>query len=54
MTMSQKHVVTNAILWAAAIAAAAAVGAPGFLSLILLPCLAATSLLMTWQGARLK
>jgi hypothetical protein len=37
------YVLANAMLWAAAIVAAAILGAPGFLSLILLPLLATLS-----------
>jgi hypothetical protein len=50
--MHRKYVLTNALLWAAAIVGAAVVGAPTFLSLILLPCLGTTSLLVNWHGAR--
>jgi hypothetical protein len=45
--MSRNYFFANAILWAAAIVAAAVVGAPALLSTILLPALAAGSLLMT-------
>jgi hypothetical protein len=45
--MCREYSLANAILWAAAIVAAAAVGAPALLSTILLPVLAAGSLLMT-------
>jgi hypothetical protein len=38
---------SNAILWATAILASAILGAPQFLTLLLLPSLAAMSLLMT-------
>lgn len=44
--MNQKSVLTNAMLWAAAIVASAIVGAPGFLSWLLLPSLATISLLI--------
>ena len=50
--MKQMHVLGNAALWAAAIVASAATGAPAFLSLILLPCLAAVSVAVTWQGSK--
>jgi hypothetical protein len=50
--MSRNHFLANAILWAAAIVASAAVGAPSLLSTILLPALAACSLLVTRPGAR--
>ncbi len=46
--MNRKYVLANAILWAVAIIASAAAGAAAFVSLILLPSLAAISLL----GAR--
>lgn len=49
--MNRKHLLANALLWAAAILASAVVGAPTFLSLILLPCLAAASLLAFAQVA---
>ena len=51
-TMNQKPVLTHAMLWAAAIVASATVGAPGFLSLILLPCLATISLLVIRNNTR--
>jgi hypothetical protein len=38
---------SNAILWATAILASAIVGAPQFLTIVLLPSLAAMSLLLT-------
>lgn len=41
--MNRTYVLTNSILWAAAILAAAIVGAPTVLTLVLLPCLAAIS-----------
>lgn len=44
--MNQKFVLTTAILWAVAIIASAAAGASTFFSLILLPSLAAVSLLI--------
>lgn len=44
--MSHEYVLVNAILWAVAIVAAAAAGATTFLSLILLPSLAAIALLI--------
>lgn len=46
--MNQKYVLANAILWAVAIIACAVAGASTFLSLILLPSLAAISLLVAW------
>ena len=48
----KKLTLTNALLWAAAILAAAIGGAPVFLSLILLPCLATMSLLATRRAGR--
>lgn len=44
--MNRKHFISNVILWAAAIIASAIVGAPTVFSLILLPMLAACSLLL--------
>jgi hypothetical protein len=41
--MNRKYIVTNSILWATAIVASAILGAPTFLSLVLLPSLAAIS-----------
>jgi hypothetical protein len=46
--MNRKHFVANAILWAAAILASAIVQAPPYLSVGLLPGLAAAALLVTW------
>ena len=43
--MTRQHALAGAMLWAAAIIAAAAVHAPTFLSLTLLPSLAIISLL---------
>lgn len=45
--MNRKHIIANAVLWAAAIIAAAVVGAPTVLTIVLLPALASASLLMT-------
>ena len=42
----------NAILWAAAIGAAAIVGAPATLTRVLLPSLAVVSLLVLHRGRR--
>jgi hypothetical protein len=50
--MQRKHFVANGILWAAAIVASAIVGAPPFLSGVLLPALAACALLITWPRSR--
>ena len=52
MTMSRAYLITNAILWAAAIVASALVGAPTVLSLIVLPSLAIVSLLLAWRTPR--
>lgn len=46
----KKLTLSTALIWAAAILAAAIVGAPVFLSLILLPCLATISLLVTHRA----
>ncbi len=43
--MRKRHVLANAILWAAAIMASSALAVPGFLALVLLPSLAMLSLL---------
>ena len=48
--MSEKYVVVNAILWASAIIASAILGAPYFMSVILLPSLATISLLVNRQA----
>jgi hypothetical protein len=50
--MSRSRCLANAILWAAAILAAAVAGAPAFFTTILLPVLAAGSLLVTWPKCR--
>jgi hypothetical protein len=44
--MTRRHTLAAALLWATAIIAAAALAAPSFLTLILLPSLAAASLLI--------
>jgi len=41
--MNRTYIVTNSILWATAIVSSAALGAPSFVSLVVLPCLAAVS-----------
>ena len=51
MSMSRNLLVTNAILWAAAIVAAALLHAPPFLSAVLLPILGTMALLF---GARAR
>ena len=45
--MSRKLVISNAILWAAAILTSALVGAPPILTTILLPSLAVSALMVT-------
>ena len=50
--MNRKHFISNAILWAAAIIAAAIAGAPPFFSAVLLPTLATSALLATWPKPR--
>ena len=49
MTVKQNTILTDALLWAAGIIAAAAMGAPTFLSIILLPSLGFMSLLASSQ-----
>lgn len=44
--MKRKHLITQGILWAAAIIASAIVGAPAILSTLLLPSLAICALLV--------
>lgn len=41
-----RSIITNAILWASAIVAAAIMGAPSFLTILLLPSLAFVSLVI--------
>lgn len=52
--MRKHYVLANAVLWAAAMLATAALKAPNFLSLVLLPTLATLSLLMVGPHARLN
>jgi hypothetical protein len=52
--MTHSPFVANAILWAAAILAAAISGAPLFLTLFLLPSLASAALLATRPKERLE
>ena len=52
--MRKRYVLANAVLWAAAILAAAVLKAPHFLSLILLPMLATLSLLTAGPDACLN
>jgi hypothetical protein len=49
-SMNNRLLLANAVLWAAAIIASSIVGAPTFLSLVLLPSLAAISLLLNRPG----
>ena len=51
-TLGHKYLIANGILWAAAIIAAVIVGAPTVLSGVLLPVLAAMSLLLAWRMPR--
>jgi hypothetical protein len=46
--VKKKQFIGNTILWASAIIASAIVGAPSYLSGVLLPSLAAMALLVTW------
>jgi hypothetical protein len=50
--MNQRHFISNAVLWAAAIVASAIVRAPTFFTTVLLPVLAATALVVTWPKSR--
>jgi len=50
--MNRTALITQAILWAAAIVASAIVGAPLFLSCFLLPLLAATALIFARRPGR--
>lgn len=50
--MNRKYIITNSILWAAAIIAAAVLGAPTTLTLLLLPSLAVISVLAAVPGSR--
>ena len=50
--MGRKYLIANAVLWAAAIIASALVGAPTVLTLVVLPALAAVSLLLAGRGLR--
>jgi hypothetical protein len=45
--MTETRILTSSMLWASAIVASAIVGAPAFLTLIVLPSLATVSLLTT-------
>lgn len=47
--MSRNNLLIHALLWAVAIVASAIVSAPAFLSIVLLPVLAATALLIGRQ-----
>jgi len=48
--MDRSNQIANAVLWASAIVASAVVGAPAVLSVVLLPALAAISLLVAVIG----
>jgi hypothetical protein len=50
--MGRQYLIANAVPWAAAIIASALVGAPTVLSLVVLPTLAAVSLLLAGRGHR--
>jgi hypothetical protein len=50
--MRQIQVLSNLALWLAAIAASVVTGASAFLSFVLLPCLVAVSVAVTWQGSK--
>jgi hypothetical protein len=50
--MKSQYIIANAILWAAAIIASAIVGAPSALTVIFLPALAVTSILIAAYGHR--
>jgi len=50
--MSRKLVISNAILWAAAIVASALVGSPPFFTTVLLPALAASALIVNRPKSR--
>lgn len=52
--MKKQHVLANAILWAAAIMATAALGASPFLSLVLLPLLATMSVVTAGRDTCFK
>ncbi len=52
MIVKQATVLTNALLWAAAIIASAALGAPTFLLLVLLPSLGFMSMLVSSKHRR--
>jgi hypothetical protein len=47
--MSRTYLIANAVLWAAAIVAAAMLGSATVLWLIVLPALAVISLLLAWR-----
>ncbi len=50
--MTRTAVIANSILWASAIVASALLRAPSFLTLVLLPLLATTSLLVSPRRTR--
>jgi hypothetical protein len=50
--MDHKHFLVHAVLWASAIVASAIVGAPRYFSIVLLPGLAMTALIVAWPKTR--
>jgi hypothetical protein len=52
--MNRRDVYANSILWSAAIIASAILHAPMFLTLVLLPTLASSSLLLARRQARTR
>ncbi|MFZ6656999.1 hypothetical protein [Undibacterium sp. TJN19] len=52
--MNRKNAIVSSILWAAAIIASAANGAPSILTMIILPGLAATFLLVTTPRSKTR
>ena len=51
VVMNRRFLISNSILWAAAMIASAIVGAPAVLSTVLLPSLATLSILMARSGS---
>jgi hypothetical protein len=52
--MGRTYLIANALLWAAAIVASAVLGSATVLWLIVLPALAAISLLLAWRKPRIR
>jgi ABC-type uncharacterized transport system involved in gliding motility auxiliary subunit len=48
--VGRNYLIANAVLWAAAVVAAAIVGAPTVLTFVLLPSLGFVSVLLTWRA----